>query len=320
MRKRFFSLLTLGISIVILALLYRKIEPRACKALFERIRLAHVFPIVVSLVAIDLLTALRWRIMTGIWCQISYIEGLMHVLASSALNVIVPSKLGGLAKAYFLSRSIAMPAKAALSLVIYERLLDLAMLSVVFMSVAAASSAGSVLLGATLLVAVGIVILFFILHLVDARRLHLVTRIRRRPHLGRVVSWLDVFYEFHTSSANSRIRLFTTHVLTLIIWLCHALQLVCTFWLIVPGVPALTVVRNMFSAIFVGFLPVSTAGVGTRDMAIVYLFRGLVSYEEALLVGAATTFVRYVIPTLIGIPFLMAVGSWRVGQPGTGGQ
>jgi hypothetical protein len=60
----------------------------------------------------------------------------------------------------------------------------------------------------------------------------------------------------------------------------------------------------MLCAIFVGLLPVSISGFGTRDLAIVTLFKGIITYNEALSIGILSA-IRYIIPTIIGLPFLM---------------
>ncbi|MGQ9661225.1 MAG: lysylphosphatidylglycerol synthase transmembrane domain-containing protein [Kiritimatiellia bacterium] len=311
MRKRIHTLLAAGISIVILTLLYRKLDLAACRALFERMSGWRILSIAGTLVAIDLLTARRWQMMTQSWGALSYIESLRLVLASSALNVVVPSKLGGLAKAYFLKRDGVVTGKAALSMVIYERLLDLAVMSIIFIAVAIWHLGDSPVLKACLAVAIGIMFGFLTLHVVNLPKLRAMNLLRRSPYAGRIVELLDVFYLFHTNRLVSKARLIRIYVTTLLLWLTHAWQIVTLFHLIVPQVPALKVLRNMLCAIFVGFLPVSTAGVGTRDLAIVHLFRNRINYEEAVLVGGLTTLVRYVIPTLIGLPFLLTSASWR---------
>ena len=279
--------------------------------MIERVDGRRVASIFGTLVAIDLLTARRWQVMTQPWCPLSYIESLKLVLASSALNVVVPSKLGGLAKAYFLKRDAAVAGKPALALVVYERLLDLAVMSAVFIGVAGLNPVDSPLLKACLVVAAGVVLAFVALHVVNVPKLPAINFLRRWPYAGRIVDLVDVFYLFHTSPLMAKARLVRIYLMTLLLWLVHSWQIVSVFHLIVPQVPSPEVLSKMLSAVFVGFLPVSTAGIGTRDLAIVHLFRHRIGYDEAVLVGGMTTLVRYVIPTLIGLPFLLTSGSWR---------
>jgi uncharacterized membrane protein YbhN (UPF0104 family) len=59
-------------------------------------------------------------------------------------------------------------------------------------------------------------------------------------------------------------------------------------------------------AIFVGLLPVTFAGVGTRDAAMAYFLAGPAGEGPALALGAFAT-VRYLVPALAGLPFLSTI-------------
>ena len=51
---------------------------------------------------------------------------------------------------------------------------------------------------------------------------------------------------------------------------------------------------------FIGLLPITLAGIGTRDAAIIYLFSPFVSYTVAFSVGLIFTLIRYIIPSIVG--------------------
>jgi hypothetical protein len=55
-------------------------------------------------------------------------------------------------------------------------------------------------------------------------------------------------------------------------------------------------------AILVGLLPFTFAGIGSRDMAIVYFYGPYLSLGGAAFLGILAT-LRYVIPAIAGIPF-----------------
>ena len=57
-------------------------------------------------------------------------------------------------------------------------------------------------------------------------------------------------------------------------------------------------------AIFVGLLPFTFAGVGTRDAAMLYLLGPLVGKGPALALGVFAT-LRYVVVALAGVPFVL---------------
>jgi uncharacterized membrane protein YbhN (UPF0104 family) len=56
-------------------------------------------------------------------------------------------------------------------------------------------------------------------------------------------------------------------------------------------------------AILAGLLPLTLAGVGTRDAAILVLYRSVLTAPQAAAVGLLCTS-RYVLPALGGVPFL----------------
>jgi hypothetical protein len=55
-------------------------------------------------------------------------------------------------------------------------------------------------------------------------------------------------------------------------------------------------------AIFAGLLPVTVAGIGTRDAALLALFSGMEQSSLIMAVGALSS-LRYFVPSLLGIPF-----------------
>ena len=57
-------------------------------------------------------------------------------------------------------------------------------------------------------------------------------------------------------------------------------------------------------AIFVGLVPVTIAGMGTRDAALIYLFSAYASDSASITVGLFFSLLRYWVLALAGIPFL----------------
>ena len=56
-------------------------------------------------------------------------------------------------------------------------------------------------------------------------------------------------------------------------------------------------------SLLVGLLPVTFAGIGTRDAAIIVLYQPYFSTEVGAALGLLCT-MRYVIPALVGLPYL----------------
>lgn len=76
----------------------------------------------------SVLSACRWRALVRPLCDISLGEALREVLAASAVNLVVPSKLGDLSKAAMLPVAAGAAQAQAGALAVYEKAADLAVL------------------------------------------------------------------------------------------------------------------------------------------------------------------------------------------------
>ena len=56
-------------------------------------------------------------------------------------------------------------------------------------------------------------------------------------------------------------------------------------------------------SIFVGLLPFTFAGIGTRDVALIFFYQPFLAAPVAAALGLFCT-LRYLLPALIGLPFL----------------
>src|SRR5690242_17308508 len=120
--KRVLSLL---VSAVILAAIYSQIDFRQLVDVFRRCDpfwlvcgLAMVFPL-------TLLTAYRLQLLMPTQLSLPIAEATELILSASVLNMVLPSKMGDLAKAYFLKQRGHLSGSLAISLVIVEKTWDL---------------------------------------------------------------------------------------------------------------------------------------------------------------------------------------------------
>ena len=92
---------------------------------------------------------------------------------------------------------------------------------------------------------------------------------------------------------------------SLLLWLAHFFQI----WLftIALGVPVpFTVCASLSAlALMVGLVPITIAGLGTRDVALVVLLAGYMPRESAAAMGILIA-TRALVPALLGIPLM-----WR---------
>ena len=120
--RRFVSLV---FSLLILSGLYWYIDIYALKEVLLKSDSVWLMTGIGMVIPITMLTALRLVWMVPGKNQIRYLESLRLILAASVMNMVLPSKMGDLAKSLFMVRENGMSEAQSLSLVMFEKISDL---------------------------------------------------------------------------------------------------------------------------------------------------------------------------------------------------
>jgi hypothetical protein len=299
-------LLSLGVSLAILAVIYWKVDVRRLAAVFAAsdglwmaVSLGMVLPL-------TLLTAWRLQQLAPSRARLGLGEANRLILSASVLNMLLPSKMGDIAKAYFMRDRGGLDGPLAFSLVVFEKTCDMLSLLVwcvfgllVFplegwlFDVLTAAVAAGLVLGLALLGSKIFALAFF----------RLARALASGPLEARLERLREAWGEMHAVFWGDGARLAGVAATSLVIWFFHLLQI----WLFTRAVRAsVPLVANLALAplaILAGLLPLTFAGVGTRDAAILALYRPFLSPPAAAAVGLLCT-ARYVLPALGGLPFL----------------
>lgn len=301
--KRLISLL---VSLAILAFIYTKIDVagliqvlRDCNRTWMVISLSMVVPI-------TLITAWRLQQLMPVRGILQFGEANKLILAASALNMVLPSKMGDIAKAYFMRDKGHVSGSLALSVVVFEKACD--MLSLLLwcafglllypqkdwlfwlMTVAVATGLG---LGILLLSWPRFAQFFFTTAQSIAPK-------KLRTKLGQLsYSWQEMHNYFWRDRANLLIITATS----IFLWFLHLLQIWFFILALNAWTPFLTNLALSPLAILAGLLPLTFAGVGTRDAALILFYAPYFAAPTAAALGLLCTS-RYLIPALGGLPFL----------------
>jgi len=244
-----------------------------------------------------------WR-----WHRLVYARGegdlrrsIQLVLAASALNVVLPSKLGDVAKGLFAVRHEGpIAVEHGLALGIFEKGIDTASLAF-WMVVASVLVPPREPLGWAM-VATGVAIVLAVGGLVGFGR-GVDVGGAAGGVVGRVVGLARRIASVGAELRADRGRLVAVLAASLALWFLHIAQFAIV-QAATGGTPRpLLVASRVPMAIFVGLLPVSFAGVGTRDAAMVYLLAGPLGESTALVLGLFAT-LRYVVVALAGVPYI----------------
>ncbi|MDD5351305.1 MAG: lysylphosphatidylglycerol synthase transmembrane domain-containing protein [Chthoniobacteraceae bacterium] len=300
------KLISLVVSLGILAVIYWKIDCAKLLAAF-----AHSDPLWLALslamvIPLTLCTAWRLQQLMPARGQLGFGESNKLILVASVLNLVLPSKMGDIAKAYFMRDKGGMTGSLALSLVVFEKSCD--MLSLLLWCVfgllvypqkdalfwtMTAGVAGTFVFGALLLGSKGFADFFF-----DMASRFGPGKIKAKLETLKA-SWNEMHGFFWASKRQLAKVVFTS----VFIWFLHLLQI----WMFILALKAWTPFLSNLAlsplAILAGLLPLTFAGVGTRDAALVLFYAPFFDAPTAAALGVLCTG-RYLLPALGGLPFL----------------
>lgn len=235
--------------------------------------------------------AFRWNLIARrIGAQLGFWQSFMIVMAAWPLGTITPAKSGDLIKVLFLKD--VLPYAKTTGIIIAERMIDVVALCLY--STAAGLLYGfyraSLITGCLL---IGVFLFFAaaaspLVHWAPAKWRNLI---------------LDVLEASKAIYLNGETFLGIL-LITLMNWLSSFLQTWCCYKAFAADVPLLYITAALPIAIFIGLIPVTLSGMGTRDSAVIYLFQGYAAYETNLAVGILYSIFGYWLLALFGLPFL----------------
>ena len=303
------KLISLFISLAILALIYWKIGPEnraQLLAIFVNCDHAWMACSLAMVAPLTLCTSWRLQQLMPARGQLGFGEANKLILVASVLNLVLPSKMGDIAKAWFMRDRSGLGGSLALSLVVFEKSCDMLSLLVwcafglavypqksgVFWIMTAAVGA-MLMLGCLLLGSKSFATCFFSLG----------ARWTPKKMAARLAKLAASWSEMHDYFWAEKTRLLKVTATSVFIWFLHLLQI----WMFILALRAsVPFVRNLALsplAILAGLLPVPTfGGAGTRDGALVALYAPYFAAPTALALGLLCT-ARYLLPALGGLPF-----------------
>jgi glycosyltransferase 2 family protein len=301
MKRKLISIL---VSTTIIAVLWWQIDLQAIVHVLMNVHAGLLAAALAAFVPIVLGTA--WRLYFMVRRRtpdIRFTEALSLTLAAAVMNLVLPSKMGDIAKGVFLKKHGGMGGSAAFSLVILEKANDvLALLLWCGLGLAVYARTGQGwgwLAGALLSVfALASLLVFsrrFAERCFGAARRVLPGRLEQ-PVEALARAWMEM-YQYVDKATRFRVMLASTAL-----WLAHLLQI----WLFILALGVenvgFTVSLGLTAlAIFIGLLPFTFMGVGTRDAALIYLYSPYFPAATAAALGALTL-IRYILPALLGVP------------------
>jgi len=244
--------------------------------------------------------AWRWQLIGGTVQKLSFYDSCRMVLSASALNVVLPSKLGDICKGFMLGGGGGTDVARGLGLAALDKLLDiLGLAAVLAIAGAFAAKPEPWVFGFWAATSAGLLVLLFLLH--RARRIETTPR---HKVIGAIARGLNAAIEVR----HHRAAWFGSLGLSLLLWVLHIGQIFIFYQGVGTHAPATAIWSRVPIGIFVGLLPITLAGIGTRDGA---LFLMMAPWDPRPVIAWLGLFctLRYVVMALLGVPAIMGLGS-----------
>jgi len=300
------KIISLIVSLLILAAIYWKIDLQKLIEVFKNCQGEWMVVSLGMVVPLTMLTAWRLQQLMPSGQRLGFGEANRLILAASVLNMLLPSKMGDIAKAYFMKQRGHLDGSLSLSLVVFEKACDL-------LSLLLWCAFGLILYPAkdwlfwlmTSSVAFGLVT---VIKLLSSEKIsEIFFKIGKKIAPDKIASklenlqtsWLEMQNYFWSNKA----QLAKITIVSIWIWFLHLLQI----WLFILALGAWTpFLANLALsplAILAGLLPLTFAGIGTRDAALIAFYQPYFNAPTAAALALLCTS-RYLLPAIGGLPFL----------------
>ncbi len=283
--------LLLLITLAVFAFLFSRMDFAKAAATLREADPALVAAAFALSLTFPLLCAIRWDlIVRRLGARLGLWNSFVIIMAAWPLGTITPAKSGDLIKIVFLKDILSY--SRTTGVILAERVMDVVALGLFGIG-------GGVMYGfhTAVLVAgaiLGGVLLFFL-----AAASPLVNRV---PEKWRALV-LDVLAASREMYLNAG-AFFLILLVTLLNWYFTFLQTWIVYRAFQVEVPLLYIIAALPIAIFIGLAPITLAGMGTRDSAMILLFQSYASLETNLAAGILYSILGYWFLALLGIPFL----------------
>ena len=300
--KRFVSII---VSVAILLYIYSQIDFDNLIAVLQNCDRPMLIISLAMVIPITLITS--WRLQQLVPKHtLGFVEANRLILGASVLNMILPSKMGDIAKSYFMSERSNLSGSLALSISIFEKACDLlSLLLWCVFGLILYDNKDSLFWIMTAGIALGLVLGILLLSSKAFADLFFKLGIKYTPKaIAQKLEKMQAGWgEMHDYFWHDKQQLMLISSTSIFIWFLHLLQI----WLFILALRAVTpfIISLALSplSILAGLLPLTFAGIGTRDAAIIYFYQDYFNEATGAALGLLCTS-RYFIPAIIGLPFL----------------
>lgn len=280
-----------ALTVVIFYVILRMVDIGSLFTTLMSIHPLYMLTFAVLSALVILVVAKRYQMVLGyMGSPVSFRRCLTVNMAIYPVVAVTPSISGYFFKVLYLKDDAPPPGVA--SGVVAERLFDLmALVGLVLLGLLFAFKAG--LFIACAVVAVCGIALVLVAEKLDGR-----FRASILKKLNEAIASFNRI--FRTPGATVTLAAYT-----IVMWGLTLVQGYLFFMSVGVSMPIVDLLGGLPASILVGQLPVTIGGMGTRDGAMIELFKGTAGFEQIVVVGLLFSIFRYWLPSLVGIPFML---------------
>jgi hypothetical protein len=298
-------LISLAISLVILFFIYNQID---LKELVNTLRHCNILLLLISVgIIVPIISLTAWRLQKLVAKnKLTVKEANKLVLTAATLNIVLPSKMGDIAKAYFLIQRGYLGKSLAVSLVVFEKLCDLTGLlfwGVIGLMLYPENNYFLEIM--TRLITVTLLITILILFSSKFSNFCLFLLIPISPNKfyyqlkNLQIGWDNMYkYMWHNKTLFLKIIF-----LSIFISFLYMLQMWFFILALQSRIPFVINLALSPLAFLAGLFPLTFVGIGTRDAALFFLYQPYFDQPTIAALGILCT-LRYLLPAMGGLPFL----------------
>jgi glycosyltransferase 2 family protein len=301
--KKFISIV---VSVAILFIIYSKIDFQRLLEVFQNCDRLWMIISLGMVIPITAFTSWRLQQLVPQETSLTFIEANKLILGASVLNMVLPSKMGDIAKAYFMKERGHLNGSLSLSLVIFEKACD--MLSLLLWCVFGLliySPKDGLFWVMTASVTIGLILGLLLLGSSQFARIFFenIKKIAPKKPRNKIENLQASWIEMHDYFWGDKKQLLIIASTSIFIWFLHLLQIWFFILAIKANTPFLVNLALSPLSILAGLLPLTFAGVGTRDAALIFFYKPFFNEAKGAALGLLCTS-RYFLPAIIGLPFL----------------
>ena len=300
-KKNIKKAVALSITLLLLYLIYSRIDLQVFYRNIININVSYLFWALSLFPVIPIIKAYRWRIILGDGINASYFTVLKVLMAGSVFNLFAPSKLGDFSRVYFCRKELTNDTHRIFNSVIVEKICDVFALCLICLV-----SLNFVNVNNSIKVSILIfsLILFFTILIITSVDFHRFEFLNRLFEKIKLIEIFDDARNLKKEFKNNKVFFLKIFVISIFYWYVVLSQIQMFFLMFNLKASFLLVVSLVPIALFIGMIPITISGIGTRDVALIFLFSGHFSSEIMAAIGILCS-TRYLVTCLIGLPFFL---------------